>query len=122
MTQQAIINKQKFRRQGRVRRKLRGSTARPRLTVFRSGKHISAQVIDDGRGVTLAAASTQQKDVGGGLKSTADVEAAKKVGKTVAERALAAGIQKVAFDRGHYKYHGRVAALAQAAREAGLVF
>lgn len=122
MSQQSIINKQKFRRQGRVRRKIRGNSDRPRLTVFRSGKHISAQVIDDGTGVTLAAASTQQKELREELKSTANLQAAKAIGKTIAERALAAGVQKIAFDRGHYKYHGRIAALAQAAREAGLVF
>lgn len=83
---------------------------------------MAAQVIDDEAGKTLAAASTQQKEIADGLKSTASVEAAKVVGKTVAERALAAGVACVAFDRGHFRYHGRVAALAQSAREAGLKF
>lgn len=92
------------------------------MSVFRSGKHMHAQVIDDAAGRTLAAASTQQKDVAKGLKSTANVEAAKAVGKAVAERALAAGVSEVAFDRGRFRYHGRVAAVAHAAREAGLKF
>ena len=122
MSQQKIINKQKIRRQFRVRNKLRGTAERPRLTVFRSQKHISAQVIDDDTGRTLAAASTQQGDVAQGLKSTATVEAAKKIGQIVAERAKAAGVTKVCFDRGHFRYHGKIAALAQSAREAGLSF
>lgn len=113
---------QRRRRRGHVRRLTRGSAERPRLTVFRSGRHISAQVIDDSRGVTLAAASTLQKEIRDGLKSTANRDAAKKVGAAVAERAKAAGVVQVRFDRGHYKYHGRVAALADAAREAGLSF
>lgn len=122
MSQQAIVNKQRIRRAGRIRGKIRGDAVRPRLTVHRSGKHMSAQVINDESGATLAAASTQQKEVAEGLKSTASIEAAKVVGKLIAERAIAAGVAKVAFDRGHFKYHGRVAALAQSAREAGLNF
>lgn len=122
MSQQLLINKQRKRRTGRVRRRIREGSSRARLTVFRSGKHVSAQVIDDVAGRTLAAASTQQKEVASGLKSTASVEAAKAIGKLIAERALAAGVTEVTFDRGHFRYHGRVAALAGAAREAGLKF
>ncbi|QDU60176.1 50S ribosomal protein L18 [Planctomycetes bacterium Pan216] len=122
MVQRATINEQRARRKGHVRRIIRGTSARPRLTVHRSLRHISAQVIDDEKGLTLAAASTQQKDVAEGLDSTADKAAAAKVGKLVAERAKSAGVEAVCFDRGHCKYHGRVAALADAARESGLSF
>ncbi len=93
-----------------------------RLSVFRSSKHIYAQVIDDDRGVTMAAASTLDKSLRGALKSGADKQAAVAVGKLVAERATAAGVKKVVFDRGSYLYHGRVQALADAAREGGLKF
>ncbi len=93
-----------------------------RLSVFRSSKHIYAQVIDDDRGVTMAAASTLDKSLRGALKSGADKQAAVAVGKLVAERATAAGVKKVVFDRGSYLYHGRVQALADAAREGGLAF
>jgi len=110
----------RIRRHRRVRRKVHGTAARPRLAVHRSNKHISAQVIDDDAGVTLAAASTTEaaeRASGGGT-----VEAAARVGKLVAERAKAAGVTAVVFDRGGYAYHGRVAAVAEAAREAGLEF
>jgi large subunit ribosomal protein L18 len=111
------------RRRNRVRQQLRiKSTGRPRLSVFRSSQHIYAQVIDDARGVTLAAASTVEKEVKGGLKTGANVDAAKAVGKLVAERAIAAGVKEVVFDRGSYLFHGRVKALADAAREGGLSF
>ena len=111
----------KERRKLRVRRKIRKTaTDRPRLSVFRSNKHIYAQVIDDDRGATLAAASTLDKDLKG--KSGADRGAAEAVGKLIAERAVAAGVTDVVFDRGGYLYHGRVKALAEAAREAGLSF
>lgn len=111
------------RRKARVRRSLRAAAnGRPRLSVFRSSKQIYAQIIDDVKGVTLASASTLEKDVRGGLKTGADVEAAKVIGKLVAERAVAAGVKDVVFDRGSYIYHGRVAALADAAREGGLNF
>jgi len=93
-----------------------------RLSVFRSSKHIYAQVIDDDRGVTMAAASTLDKSLRGALKSGADKQAAVAVGKLVAERATAAGVKEVVFDRGGYLYHGRVQALADAAREGGLKF
>jgi large subunit ribosomal protein L18 len=93
---------------------------RPRLSVFRSSKHIYAQVIDDAKGVTVAAASSMEKDARG--KTGANVEAAKAVGKLVAERAAAKGVKEVQFDRGSYLYHGRIKALADAAREGGLKF
>jgi large subunit ribosomal protein L18 len=94
----------------------------PRLTVFRSGKHIYAQVIAAEGGNVIASASTLQKDVRDGLKSTSNKDAAKAVGKAVAERAVAAGVSDVAFDRSGYQYHGRIAELADAARECGLKF
>jgi large subunit ribosomal protein L18 len=105
-----------------VRTNLRRKTTRPRLTVFRSGRHIYAQVIDDAKGATLAAASSLDKDLKSGLKTGADKEAAKRVGLLLAERAKAAGVETVVFDRGGYLYHGRVKALADGAREGGLQF
>ena len=108
----------RVRRHRRVRKKLRGTPARPRLTVFRSLGHTYAQVIDDTTGRTLASAATVEKDVRGGKTST--VAAAKDVGTRVAERAKAAGVTTVVFDRGGFKYHGRVAAVADGARAAGL--
>lgn len=111
------------RRRTRLRYQLRvKSGGRPRLSVFRSGKNIYAQIIDDKQGRTLAAASTLDKDVRADLKTGADKAAAAAVGKLVAERALAAGVTEVVFDRGAYLYHGRVKALAEAAREGGLAF
>jgi large subunit ribosomal protein L18 len=111
------------RRRTRLRFQLRQkSGGRPRLSVFRSGKHIYAQVIDDSQGRTLAAASSLDKGLRAALKTGADKAAAVAVGKLVAERALAAGITQVVFDRGAYLYHGRVKALADAAREGGLAF
>ncbi len=110
-----------LRRKRRVRARVsRKRGARPRLSVFRSGKHIYAQLIDDDKGITLASASTLDK--GAAVTKGSNVEAAEKVGKLIAERAVAAGIKKVVFDRGGYKYHGRVKALAEAAREGGLSF
>ena len=108
----------------RIRKKLRGTAARPRLTVFRSTAHIYAQVIDDSKGVTLVAASSTEKGSSAeGKKATGgNMAAAKEIGKRVAERAKENGIGKVVFDRGGYIYHGRVKALADAAREAGLEF
>ncbi len=103
----------------RIRRKVRGTPERPRLAVFRSIAHIYAQVIDDSRGVTLVAASSIEKD---NRTNGGNVSAAKAIGKTVAERAKEKGISKVVFDRGGYIYHGRIKALADAAREAGLEF
>ncbi|MBS7546389.1 50S ribosomal protein L18 [Ancylobacter oerskovii] len=111
------------RRKARVRRELRAAAnGRPRLSVHRSSKHIYAQIIDDARGVTVAAASTLEKDLRGSLKTGADVAAAAAIGKLVAERAVAAGVKDVVFDRGAFIYHGRVKALAEAAREGGLNF
>jgi large subunit ribosomal protein L18 len=102
----------------RIRKKVRGTAERPRLAVFRSVNHIYAQVIDDKSGRTLATASTTEKGLG--LKTGGNVEAAKAVGKAVAERAITAGVSSVVFDRGGYLYHGRVKALIDATREAGL--
>ncbi len=111
------------RRRMRLRYQLRQKGhGRPRLSVFRSGKNIHAQVIDDSQGRTLAAASSLDKDLKASLKTGADKAAAAAVGKLVAERALAAGVKQVVFDRGSYLYHGRVKALADAAREGGLDF
>ncbi len=111
------------RRKARVRRAIKkAANGRPRLSVFRSSKQIYAQIIDDVRGHTLAAASTLEKDVKGKLKTGADVAAAKEIGRLVAERAIQAGVKQVVFDRSGYLYHGRVKALADAAREGGLEF
>ena len=111
------------RRKARVRRALKGTAnGRPRLSVFRSSKQIYAQVIDDDAGRTLAAASSLEKDTRGKLKTGANVEAAAEVGRMIAERAVQAGVKQVVFDRGSYLYHGRVKALADAAREGGLEF
>ena len=111
------------RRKRRNRHRLRGRAGgRPRLSVHRSGRHIYAQVIRDDEGRTVAAASTLEKDLRESLKTGADVAAAEAVGRLVAERARQAGVESVVFDRGAYIYHGRVRALAEAAREAGLVF
>ncbi len=118
-TQQDLRERRRVRLRFQLRRKAGG---RPRLSVFRSGKNIYAQVIDDVGGRTLAAASTLDKDLREQLKSGADSDAATAVGKLVAERALAAGVSQVVFDRGSYLYHGRVKALAEAAREGGLAF
>jgi large subunit ribosomal protein L18 len=106
------------RRHNRVRKKVRGTAERPRLSVFRSSRHVYAQLIDDVNGQTLAAASTMEHDVRSA--PTGNVEAAKAVGQRVGERAKSAGITNVVFDRGGFRYHGRVAAVADGAREAGL--
>jgi large subunit ribosomal protein L18 len=110
------------RRHYRVRKKVAGTELRPRLAVFRSNRHIVAQVIDDKAGRTLAAASTVEKDLRSALATTANKAAAAAVGRLVAERAKAVGVSQVVFDRGGFRYHGRVAAVADAAREAGLEF
>ena len=110
---------QRLKRHRRVRKNISGTAERPRLNVFRSLNHIYAQIIDDTKGVTLVAASSLEKDFEG---YGGNIEAAKNVGKKVAEKALAAGIKQVVFDRGGYIYHGRVAALADGAREGGLEF
>jgi large subunit ribosomal protein L18 len=110
------------RRKFSIRHTLAGTPSRPRLSVFRSDKHIYAQVIDDLAGKTLVAAGSTASEVRGDLKNGGNIEAAKRVGKSIAEKAKAAGIDKVAFDRGGRRYHGRVKALADAAREGGLQF
>jgi|SRR5665213_217930 len=110
------------RRKSGIRKSLFGTTERPRLSVYRSSKHIYAQVIDDLAGRTLAAASTLHEDVKGDLKHGANVAAAQRVGRSIAEKAKAAGVSKVAFDRGGRMYHGRIKALADAARKGGLEF
>jgi large subunit ribosomal protein L18 len=110
------------RRHYRLRRKVNGTPDRPRLAIFRSLKHIYAQVIDDTQHRTLAAASTMDGTLKTSLKTGGDIEAAKAVGKLVAERAKEQGVSKVVFDRGGFAYHGRIASLADAAREAGLDF
>ena len=118
-----MATKQIERRKARVRRSIKAAAGlRPRLSVFRSSKHIYAQVIDDRAGATVASASSLEKDMRGSLKTGADIGAAKAVGKLVAERAAAKGVKEVVFDRGSYLYHGRIKALADAAREAGLNF
>jgi large subunit ribosomal protein L18 len=115
--------KQVERRKARIRRTIKAAAGgRLRLSVFRSSKHIYAQVIDDREGATIVAASSLEKELRDSLKTGADVGAAKVVGKLVAERAAAKGVKDVVFDRGHYLYHGRVKALADAAREGGLNF
>jgi large subunit ribosomal protein L18 len=120
-THKRIIS-QRRRRTFRVRKRVRGTHDRPRLCVTRSHKHISAQIIDDLDGKTLASASSRDKQLAGKLKYGGNQSAAQVVGKVLAERATKAGISAVCFDRGPYKYHGRVAALANAAREGGLKF
>ncbi|WP_028543524.1 50S ribosomal protein L18 [Paenibacillus taiwanensis] len=115
-------NKARLKRHLRVRKKIEGTTARPRLNVFRSSKHIYAQLIDDVKGVTIAAASTMDKEVAASISNGGNVESARKVGELVAKRAKDAGVTEVVFDRGGYLYHGRIQALADAAREAGLEF
>jgi large subunit ribosomal protein L18 len=111
------------KRRARVRRALRKvASERPRLSVYRSSKHIYAQLIDDSKGMTLAAASSVDRELKGSLAKGTDKAAAAEVGKLIAERAIKAGVREVVFDRGAYKYHGRVKALADAAREGGLSF
>lgn len=110
------------KRHYRLRRHLSGTSDRPRLAVYRSNNHIYAQVIDDTIGQTLACASTMETEIKSKLEKTSDVEAAKAVGEAVAKRALAKGISLVVFDRGGFVYHGKIQALADAAREAGLQF
>ncbi len=119
MRKQRILNKQRQRRTYRVRKTIRGNAERPRLSVHRSHRNLMAQIIDDQTRVTLVSASTEEQAFSG---YGGNANAAKEIGKLIAERAKAAGIEKVCFDRGHYKYHGRVAALADAAREGGLSF
>jgi large subunit ribosomal protein L18 len=120
--QQKLVQTRRLRRQRRVRNRLSGTLERPRLTIFRSSKHIYAQVVNDQTGSTLVSASTVDPEIRKELKYGGNKAAAVVVGRVVAERAKKAGIDKICFDRRSYKYHGRVEALAKAAREAGLVF
>lgn len=122
MRQQKINNARRWRRQNRVRNTIRGSADQPRLSVCRSNKHVYCQVIDDDSGKTLAAASTRDKALREQIKNGGNCVAAKIIGAAIAQRAIAAGVQRVKFDRGRYKFHGRVAILANAAREGGLKF
>lgn len=115
-------NKARLKRHLRVRKKIQGTTERPRLNIFRSSKHMYAQLIDDVKGVTIAAASTVDKELKSEIGNGGNVDAAVKVGALIADRAKKAGVTQVVFDRGGYLYHGRVKALADAAREAGLEF
>jgi large subunit ribosomal protein L18 len=119
---QKVKRRRQLRRRHHVRRNIHGTAERPRLTVFRSSKHIYAQLIDDLAGLTLAAASSKQPPVSEGIKYGGNIKAAKAVGKQLAAEAKTKGITKAAFDRAHYRYHGRVKALADAAREGGLQF
>jgi len=121
MITKADKNKARLKRHLRVRKKISGTTERPRLSVFRSSKHIYAQLIDDVKGVTLASASTVDKELAG-IENGGNVESARKVGELIAKRAKEKGYENVVFDRGGYLYHGRIQALADAAREAGLQF
>ena len=119
----ATVKDRTLRRKATVRRAVKlSASGRARLSVFRSSKHIYAQIIDDVKGTTVAAASSLEKDMRGSLKTGANVDAAKAVGKLVAERAVGKGVTEVVFDRGRYLYHGRVKALGDAARDAGLKF
>jgi large subunit ribosomal protein L18 len=120
MITKADKNATRKKRHARVRAKLSGTTVRPRLNVYRSNQHIYAQIIDDVNSVTIASASTMDKELS--LEGTSNVDAAQKVGELVAKRAVEKGVKEVVFDRGGYLYHGRVKALADAAREAGLQF
>jgi large subunit ribosomal protein L18 len=119
---QRLVQTRRLRRQRHVRNRLSGTPERPRLAVFRSSKHIYAQMVNDQTGTTLVAASTIEPDIKAQVKYGGNKAAAAVVGRVVAERAKQAGIDTVCFDRRSYKYHGRVAALAQAARDAGLKF
>lgn len=122
MDQQKAKKVRQLRRRRHVRGNIKGTAERPRLTVFRSSKHIYAQLIDDFAGTTLATVSSRSKDVRSGLPYGGNIKAAQTIGKRLAELALEKGIKLAAFDRGHYRYHGRVKALADAAREGGLKF
>jgi large subunit ribosomal protein L18 len=115
-------SRERLRIHKRIREKISGSSSRPRLCVYRSSRYIYAQIVDDSQGQTLAAASTREKDVRGDLKQPGNIQASKLVGKAIAERARAKGIETVVFDRGGYLYHGRIKAVAEAARESGLKF
>jgi len=122
VNKQKEINKRRLRRRRHVRKRVQGSADQPRMCIHRSLKHIACQLIDDAAGTTVVSASTKDKDLGGQIAYGGNTDAAAAIGRAIAEKAMKAGIKKARFDRGHCKYHGRVAALADAAREAGLVF
>lgn len=122
MKARKLTQRRRIRRKLHVRRSVIGTEARPRLSVFRSGRHLSCQIINDHESHTLVAASTLEKDIRAAGKNCATVEAAKQLGKLIAARALEKGIKMVVFDRGYAKYHGRIKALADGAREGGLKF
>ena len=122
MNHQKTIGKQRLRRRYRVGKRIRGTSERPRLAVYRTHKHMYAQVIDDSIGKTLASASTADKQLREEVSSGGNKTAAEAVGRVLAERAVAAGVKQVCFDRREFQYHGRVAALADAARQGGLSF
>ncbi|MFO0964833.1 MAG: 50S ribosomal protein L18 [Gemmataceae bacterium] len=122
MDAQKLKKRRQLRRRRHVRSKVQGTPERPRLTVFRSSKHIYVQLVDDLGGKTLAAAGSNGKEIKASMPYGGNIKAAKAIGQLIAQKAKEKGIEKVAFDRGHYRYHGRVKALADAAREAGLQF
>ena len=122
MNHERAVLHQRRRRRFRVRKRLRGTSERPRLSIFRSHRHIFAQLIDDATGKTVASAGSMDKELVKGISYGGNKDAATAVGKAIAERAKKAGVEACALDRGHCKFHGRVAALAEAAREAGLQF
>jgi large subunit ribosomal protein L18 len=122
VNKQKKLQQQRIRRQYRSRTKSRGTLERPRLTVYRSLKHLTCQLVDDGARKTLVSVSTRERSLREEFVNGGNCGAAQRLGKILAERALAAGIHAARFDRGHYRYHGRIAALADAAREAGLSF
>ena len=122
MNHERAIRRQRQRRKFRVRKRIHGTAVQPRLTIFRSHRHISAQLIDDASGQTVASASTADKKMHKKIAYGGNIDAATVVGKAIAERAQQAGVKACAFDRGRCKFHGRIAALADAAREAGLHF
>ena len=115
-------SRERHRIHKRIRQKISGTSIRPRLCVYRSSKYVYVQIVDDSKGITLVAASTAEKDIRGDNKQAGNIQASKLVGKAIAERARAKGIESVVFDRGGYIYHGRLKALAEAARESGLKF
>ena len=119
---QKFIGQQRLRRKRHVRHRVRGSQDQPRLTIFRSHRHLCCQVINDLDGTTIASASTMDKTLSKKISYGGNCDAAKVIGAAIAERAIKAGVTRVSFDRGSYQYHGRLAALADAAREAGLEF
>lgn len=117
-----LRNVRRWRRKNRVRKNLRGTADKPRLTVHRSNKHMYCQLINDETGITLASASTRDKSLRDSLKQPGNRDAARAIGEAIAERGKAAGVTRIVFDRGQFKYHGRVAELADAARKGGLEF